>query len=319
MAQKTLREFAKEYAKGTLSKEAYRKSRADLLEGILAGEIPVWVNTYPAPIVFHGSGEKREITQRRGRRNRADGSGDEQNEITRIVTEPDEVSDSFPSAPRAVPIPPAPAAPVSRPVPMAGMIAGVVLVALAAVAYLAARPGETPAPGAGSAQSAATEVPSATASARAPADRAAPDLIKRFLEQKNWTDAGMDAFLSEWQSLSAEQRASAAGSMEMSQLANTIYKKLLEERALSGLGTGEQGMAKQRRLIAFAGEIGIQDPRLTVPNAPASGARSSGPKPAEQEVDSAPPDGTGGIIDAATGTAVEYRDAVADTGARHAT
>ncbi|MGH8245659.1 MAG: hypothetical protein ACREUU_04430, partial [Gammaproteobacteria bacterium] len=135
MAQKTLRELAKEYAKGTLSKEAYRKFRTGLIEGILAGEIPVWVNNYNAPIAAPAAGEKREITQRRARRNRANGSGDEQNEITRIVAEPDKFSDTFPSIPRPISLPPTATAPVSsRSIPLGGIIAGVALIVLAAIA-----------------------------------------------------------------------------------------------------------------------------------------------------------------------------------------
>lgn len=55
-------------------------------------------------------------------------------------------------------------------------------------------------------------------------------------------------------------------SIELNQLATAIYKQLLEERALSGIGDAEKAVNKQKQLIEFAEQIGINDSRLTMPD-----------------------------------------------------
>ncbi|MBI2969787.1 MAG: hypothetical protein HYY36_03510 [Gammaproteobacteria bacterium] len=251
MPEKTLRDLAREYAKGTLGKDAYRKSRAALLEGILSGDVAVPVHEFATPAVPRYRGETPPITERRTRRPQAAGSETERDDATAVMIEPARS--------------PAPAQP-ALPARTGTIVAAVVIVALIVVAVVAGRSGNSPetAPAAsapGAAPPPTQVVPQAT-------DAASVQLIREFLQEKNWSEASMDEFLSGWRTLSPEQRASAASSLEMGQLANTIYKKLLEERALSGLGDGEEALAKQQGLISFAGEIGIEDPRLTLPDQP---------------------------------------------------
>src|SRR5690606_2229561 len=130
------------------------------------------------------------------------------------------------------------------------------------------------------AAAAATETPIETleapviASADGAAGRA---LISAFLEDRDWSPARREAFLAEWSGLSPEERDAARNSVEQGQLASAIYKKLLEERALSGLGDREAAEARERELTRFAEQIGIDDPRLKPPENMGGDAGSNAP------------------------------------------
>jgi hypothetical protein len=94
----------------------------------------------------------------------------------------------------------------------------------------------------------------------------AQQLLSEFLAQRNWAASGnLDAFIRNWQNLPAETRAAAAGTLELNQLTNAIYKQLLEERALSGIGDAEAALNRQKKLIEFAAQVGINDPRIAMP------------------------------------------------------
>ena len=91
-------------------------------------------------------------------------------------------------------------------------------------------------------------------------------LIRDLLNQRNWaTDANQAAFIEKWQALSADTRSAAMGSLEINELTTEIYKQLLKERALSGIGNAEEAQAKQKKLIEFAHKVGIKDPKIAMP------------------------------------------------------
>ena len=92
------------------------------------------------------------------------------------------------------------------------------------------------------------------------------DLISRFLAVNQWNDPALDSFIIEWHRSPVEVLTAIRGVDEYSRLSNAIYKRLLEERALSGLDNAEQGDRKQRRLFEFAQSIGIDDPRFAHPD-----------------------------------------------------
>ena len=50
MSEQTLRELAKSFARGTIPKESYRKSRAELIRNIIAGKVTVKAIDYEAPL-----------------------------------------------------------------------------------------------------------------------------------------------------------------------------------------------------------------------------------------------------------------------------
>lgn len=91
-------------------------------------------------------------------------------------------------------------------------------------------------------------------------------LIRGLLNQRNWSsDANLDTFIEKWQALPADTRAGSLESLELNQLTTAIYKQLLKERALSGIGNEEDSRNKQQKLIDFAAKIGIDDPRIAMP------------------------------------------------------
>ena len=88
-------------------------------------------------------------------------------------------------------------------------------------------------------------------------------LVREFLAQRNWaTDLNLDAFLMKWQALPAETRNNAMTTLELKQLTNAINKLLVEERALSAIGNTENASSRQMKLIEFARQMGINDPRI---------------------------------------------------------
>jgi hypothetical protein len=108
--------------------------------------------------------------------------------------------------------------------------------------------------------------PSPAEPVAAAAPNMAQQLLSEFLAQRNWAASGnLDAFIRNWQNLPAETRAAAAGTLELNQLTNAIYKQLLEERALSGIGDAEAALNRQKKLIEFAAQVGINDPRIAMP------------------------------------------------------
>lgn len=274
MAEKTLRALARDYAKGELDKDAYRKSRADLIEGILSGAIPLQVNEYPAPRTiarYDGSVEGAQQRKRNRKKREA--------EDTTSVLVPQEATAPVPPPQAPVPQAASSAPALAEPefvtgleidagretlwIPI-GVFAGLLLVVGIVYLLLPDTSDEPASPAAVQATAQPAEEPARPAIAP---NRQATDLVVKFLNDKKWSEAAMDEFLLQWQALPEEQRATMAGSGEMAQLNNAIYKNLVNERALSGLGDVEASLAKQRRLIAFAESLGIRDARLALPDA----------------------------------------------------
>ncbi len=92
--------------------------------------------------------------------------------------------------------------------------------------------------------------------------------VASFLSENLWSQGNLDAFIIQWQSFSDLDRSTTMNSTEFSRLVNAISKKLLEERALAAIGNPETSYEKQRQLVEFANTIGIQDQRITLPDAP---------------------------------------------------
>ena len=275
MPDRTLRALARQYAKGEIDKDSYRRSRSEFIEGVLSGQIPLQVNEYPAPRSLARSDSAGEAIRRRQRKQEEP----EGTDITSIMvtTDPTPRRVTPPEAEEPeepIELPPAPE-PETR-FPLSYVLAAAGGVALIAVIVFALLPESTPQPGTAVATGPETapvqvetaEPAEAIAASEAPTlSRPAASLILKFLADKNWSEPARTEFLNQWQALPDDQRAGAAQSGEMAQLNNSIYKKLQAERALSGLGDTGESIEKQRSLVEFAAALGIQDPRLTVPPA----------------------------------------------------
>jgi len=240
MTQATLRKLATDYAKGMLAEEEYRQARAELLEGILSGEIALQVNDYPPPVVP---------------------DQDDDLDITIEKQPKKENSGTAPSSaePPASPAPASDSGKDKKKFIMAG--AGLLVVIVIASAWFPdAKQTKTAKNATTGKMASAEQNMSATQTSQA-----AQTLIQGFLKKKDWSDTSLNQFKLQWQALTAEQRAGATGSVQLGQLTNAIYKKLLEERALSGLGSAQEALNKQRKLLAFAENIGINDARIRLP------------------------------------------------------
>lgn len=259
-----LRELARAFAKGELGRDQYRRDRSKLVTAILAGEVAVKNLEFPPPIKPPG-GDGSDATEPRSRRRRAEST--DEPESTTQITPPQQ----RPATPAAR------SAPATAKVGPGRWITIVLLVGTAAAAiwYVASRPAADTATVAAAAPEPTTAPAPVSEDPRAEAGRT---LISQFLQDRNWSAPRMGSFQSEWTMLDAEQRAAALGSADAGRLASAIYQRLLEERAVSGLGDLEASLARQRELVGFASAIGISDPRLSVPDSPApAAAAAAGP------------------------------------------
>ena len=227
--QKTLRGLAKAYANGLIEKDEYRRERAAYLEAVLAGETRL-----PVPPVVPLPGATRREKPLENLAAPADA------DVAALRQPGGDVR---------------PGGGNSRHALIAGGAA--LLVALAAAVFLLGGGEESAAPPAGANPPAAFE--------EAPPSPA-QNLIAGFLADNAWSQADMNSFLADWQALPAGERDAARRSIEFSQLGNAIYKKLLEERALSRIGNPETAYEKQRQFVQFAASIGIEDPRISMPD-----------------------------------------------------
>ena len=242
MPQMTLRQLAKAYARGDLDKDSYRQKRANLLEGILAGDIPLQENVFLAPLQPKADDATYDVA--------TDRKLPKQDSTAILANRP--VS---PAKPEDA---------VTSKTTLLLLIAGIaglgfILIALS-VLYLHSSSGDE-----------ATARREGT-SAMAPDTNTGlggRELIASFLQKKSWTDESLATFVDDWSALPENERKAAAGSVELGQLTNAIYKQLLAEEALSGLDNGHDAMDKQRELVEFARRIGIDDPRISTPEIPA--------------------------------------------------
>jgi len=238
----TLRQLARAHARGELSKDSYRQQRADLVEGILKGDIPLQENAFLAPL-RHRADEATYDTS-------TGESGPGQNHTTTPTNESvltTQTNDAGTAKKTGLPL-------------VAGISGlGFILVVVFAL-YLASPANNGPATY-GDDSSAVTQGGKAVMDGR--------ELIAAFLQKNSWTDESLADFVDDWTSLSEAQRQAAIGSVELGQMTNAIYKQLLAEQALSGLSTDHDAMDKQRELVEFARRIGIDDPRITMPETPA--------------------------------------------------
>lgn len=271
----TLRELARAFAKGELGRDQYRRDRSKLVSAIVAGEIAVKNIDFPPPIKPPGS-SGAEATEPRPRRRRS-GPGEEPEATTQITPAT--------ARPRSKPASPEVSKATTGPVPKVVVIVAALGIAAAAAWYFGSRPASGTAPGAATPaadaapQAApATTVPEAAEVVEDPRAEAGRALISQFLQDRNWSDPSLASFQSAWSALDPEQRTAALASADAGRLASAIYQRLLEERAVSGLGDAEASLAKQRELVGFAAAVGLADARLSLPE-PSAEQSESAPLP----------------------------------------
>lgn len=252
MANQTLRQLAKEFAQGNLDKDNYRKSRSELLQDIVSGEVSLEEINFPPP-VRPPEPESLDTTERREDRSPAPGP---------------ESDNASANAPQPEPVAAAPAASASSPAVAEdessgkGMVIGIVVVlVLAAIVTVFVMQGDDKT----TTTSAGGTTASSAESARMDVTSKAQQLIKDFLANNNWSNESLEQFSGDWANLSNEEITATGETVALGQLTNAIYRQLLEEQALSGLVDDDSSLNKQRQLVEFAEKLGIDDSRIKLP------------------------------------------------------
>lgn len=258
---KTLRSLAKDYAEGILDKEAYRKARDDYLHGVLEGTITVEPIEYRPPVEMLDLDATQERTNIRPHdpRETIDGSTalSRENSDAKSATESGLGHENTQGRSTA-------AENTSSPY----LIVSAVILILAGIGVSFALLKQS---GSANNQSVATVAEQTVVPVAEPASEIILDtpseaevLMENFLQQKDWSETSLQDFKAQWQSLDATDQQQGLASPLHSQLVNAIHKKLLEERALLGLGESEEVVNRQQQLVNFANAIDIHDPRLVV-------------------------------------------------------
>ncbi|HSR62886.1 MAG TPA: SUMF1/EgtB/PvdO family nonheme iron enzyme [Gammaproteobacteria bacterium] len=250
MTATNLRALAKDYANGVIDREKYRKARAELIEGILAGDIKVESREFIAPVE---AGDDTDITQ----------------EKTALRTEPDAFRSTgeFEGPPTVTARKPARKQPGKSSQKWIIGSAIVIIICSVVIVTLLLQGEEEPEPVVFEAIPPEPEVAAPDTAMIEPAAEK-PDagitLIEQFLDSKNWQTNSIEQFSAEWQKLSDAEQQAAISSPALTQLNNAIYQQLLKERALVGLAEPEKINARQEILVGLAKTVGIYDDRLTV-------------------------------------------------------
>jgi hypothetical protein len=241
---KHLRELAKEFAQGKISRDEYRMQRSELIQGIMAGTIEVPDKEYLAPIP---PPSEDDIT--------AQGPDFDPFATTEIaVTKPGNKKKK-PASPPTTPAEPGTAKSRTFPVWLFATLSIAVMVLIVAITALFIY----------SANDDTTSGESSVSSPALPAaGQAANQLIQLFLQRNDWQAESLEKFRQNWEKIGPSERQAALDLPVMNQLKNAIYQQILEERAMIALGDAESSRQKQQLLVDFAASLGIEDPKIKV-------------------------------------------------------
>lgn len=245
MSNQTLRDLAKDYAKGAIDKETYRKSRTELVTAITSGNVTLTANNYEPPLM----------------------PVEEELDVTETVQRDRDVTAFTDTNTKESPSQNPATVQTDKKSPLVFIIVSAVIVMLLIIAvflFYPKPPGSTLPP---PVPEKISMEPIATAQNNdadvMTANMAGEFLIADFLTEKNWHEESLDRFLESWQSLSLEEQESAKQTKRMQRMHDSIYKQFLEEKALASIDS-EKAIMKQQKLIEFATAIGISDSRLAI-------------------------------------------------------
>lgn len=242
MTQQTLRELARSYSSGEIHQDSYRKKRAELISGILAGEINLRENNYP-DIILPKSFEELDMTEPKSDR--------KSQSQTQMQPPPQVTSPAIAVLPRSLPLPWIIAA------------GGLLVLSLALVIVFNIGPDEEASPVSSTLAPPTTPPAAAAISPQTPAITV-NNLLQSFMATNDWSEQSLDGLRAAWSDLPEADRETARNSVILDQMTSAIHRQLLEERALIGLRDDASVIFKQQLLIALAEDLGIDDPRMTV-------------------------------------------------------
>ena len=247
MTEKTLRALAKDYANGVLDKDTYRKARDILICGILSGDTPVVANEFRPPLQAHDLNSTFDKTAIN-----LSAPPKEPRPTTEFVPPPKQPDVFVETKTRGSSL-------------KLYILTGVVVAAIAILILTVffSVPDET-----ALLATDRNDEPSVGQTTLAEQNIQASELIDGFLNRRDWSEEQLQQFISRWNNLTPEELAKGLTPPLSIQLANAIYKQLLEERSLFGTGNNDAIIARQQTLVDFADALGMDDPRLQVREAP---------------------------------------------------
>lgn len=252
MANQTpLRQLAKDHAQGSLDKDSYRKSRAEFLQQLVAGEITLEEIDYPPPVKTPEP-EPLDTTERREEVKRPAKPAVEAPADAAPATAAGDVAPEEQGSNRGIFI---------------GIAIAVLVVVFLAFSFMAEDEQEQGTTRPGAATQRGPEKPVAATSVEK-AGGEAQQLIESFLEKNNWSTDSLQQFQQDWNDLANDELAAAENSPVLGKMTNAIYRQLLEEQALAGLVDDDSSLNKQKQLVEFANSLGIEDSRFKLPDPP---------------------------------------------------
>ncbi len=251
----TLKELAKDYAQGRLTKADYRQHRVNLIKAILAAEVEVkeYVFQDPTPPqedITEQSSFDPLATAKMANVSKYKEGGDDND-----ITMPDASARLLASEVKIAKTEVKTEQPKSN-LTWLYIATVVVLFIVIALTFLMLRSGFDD-----SSTNTEAEKQTQTLNILSASDR----LISDFLANANWQSDKLNEFIQSWQQLSDEDRQKTRESTHLSQLSSAIYKKILAEKALMTIGETESAANQQKNLIDFAKAIGIDDPKIITP------------------------------------------------------
>ncbi|OGT72444.1 MAG: hypothetical protein A2W76_03195 [Gammaproteobacteria bacterium RIFCSPLOWO2_12_47_11] len=210
MTNQTLRTLAKDYANGTLNKEAYRKSRDELLAGVLSGDIPLPVNEYRPPLRaqdLDSTFEKPSIEPVPPQQ--------DMEPITEFVTPPSK------RGPPIIAGKSRPGSPLKHDIALIAVVTILFIAVLIVVMSVLEEDGQPT-----NRDNITDSDPGQTPPALQ--NQSATELMEEFLQRRNWSNESLQQFTAQWNNLIPDDQASGLASPLSIQLTNAIYKQLLD-------------------------------------------------------------------------------------------
>jgi len=193
MSNQTLRGMAKDFAKGVIDKDQYRRSRTELIMGIVAGEIAVKAIDYAPPLMPTDTVDE-DVTEAGERAS------------TQVRPQPQPSSKSVPANQNA-------AKQNNNKSPLIFISVGVVIVlSLIIVVFLfyPKPPGPVPIETSNVSETSTVSNNSISTNINGTAtSMAGENLMADFLNQKNWNEDSLNKFIESWSSLTQAERDSA--------------------------------------------------------------------------------------------------------------
>ena len=237
MSNQTLHGLAKDYARGVIDKDIYRKSRTELIKGIVAGKIAVKAKDFAPPLLPTVDEDEEVITETAQKRERM--------EVSPQPT-PQRTAETQNKTPQK-----------TNRLLLVYISVCVVIVLLLIIAVFLFYPKP---PGSVSIET-SKDLDKSEITTKTTSSMPGESLLAEFLTQRNWNGDSLDKFIDSWNALSQEDRESVKQTKRMQRMNDSIYKQFLEAKALASIDS-EKAIMKQQKLIDFAAAIGIYDSRL---------------------------------------------------------